>query len=163
VFGVVSAGCELVVAAIFLRRAEYGLPDALAFGTGIGIFEMIVIGLGVGMIQLADAGLPPTPGTIARMFGWLFLLERGYTLVGHAASRLLVYRAVRARWWTPALLTLVCFSVGDGIATYGDVRNWEWDAPAIALGVHGSMIALTLAEVVAAWICWRSTPRRGSS
>jgi hypothetical protein len=148
--GFISAASELGMAAVFLRRANVTLRDAIGFGAGVGAFEILfVIGIGVlesieennGTISFAEA-----PFAFVTAY---FFIERFFALVGHTASRVLIFQSQRQRTWMPAAIALTTFSIIDGLASYGMIANWNWDtANARFQVVVGSLAMLEVAAVV---------------
>src|SRR5262245_62681775 len=86
--GLVSAATELGAAWILLRRARFSLADALAFGAGIGIFELFCT-LGLGVLEQLDETAATQSVTLS-FVGGFFLLERTLALIGKHESRLVV-------------------------------------------------------------------------
>lgn len=62
---------------------------------------------------------------------FLYVLEREITLIGHTASRLLVYLTVRLRSFLPVTVALAAFVLVDGGAMYGEAAKWNWNDPAL--------------------------------
>lgn len=135
--GVISAVTELGAAAIFLRPRMRG-ADVLAFGAGIGCFEIVM------KMAMGAAGASEPAGTAAAAPLLLTLVEHASTVVGHTASRALVYVARSARRLAPAAIALATFSLVDGMAAHGALRGWEWGS----LAVYGPFV-LFLAAVAA--------------
>ncbi|MHC4550722.1 MAG: hypothetical protein ACYTEZ_18335 [Planctomycetota bacterium] len=152
--GVVSAACELGFAALFLRRRTLSGANVLAFGVGIGAFEVLFV-LGLAGLEATAGEADPAP--MAAGVAWLFLvLERAISLVGHAASRVLVYVALRARWLLPAVVAVTVFACVDGVASYGTTAGWDWDRVDVR-GLFTLFIAVAGAlEAAVAWWAWRT-------
>jgi hypothetical protein len=151
--GFVSAGCELGMAALFLRRRVLSAANVLAFGAGIGSFEVLfVLGLGAGVALVDGAAAGAMPAAAAWLF---FLLERVLTLVGHVASRVLVYVALRARWLFPAVVAVLLFACVDGTAAYGAAAGLDWDSIAVRGRLTLFLAVVGAGEAVFAWWAWR--------
>ena len=152
--GLVSAGCELGMAALFLRRRTWSTANVRAFGAGIGSFE-VLFALGLASIEaVADAMMPTR---IAMLF---FLLERVIALVGHVASRVLVYVALRAKQLLPAVVALVVFAFVDGTASYGVAAGWDWDRVAVRASFLLFIAVAGTLEAGVAWWAWRRARSR---
>jgi hypothetical protein len=146
--GVVSALTELGAAAWFLRRARLRLPAAVAFGAGVGVFEVLFV-LTIGWLEGLEYPLPPE-GRFAFVDG-LFLLERFLALVGHTASRLMIYVGVRHRAWSPVLIALLLFSLVDGVAAYGVLAEWDWSDNALRARFLLFVAVIGTVEAILAW------------
>ncbi|MHC4108761.1 MAG: hypothetical protein ACYS6Z_17790 [Planctomycetota bacterium] len=158
--GLVSAGCELGMAALFLRRRTLSAANVLAFGAGIGSFEVLFV-LGFGAIVAIVTGADATPTPMPAAAAWLFfLLERAITLVGHVSSRVLVYVALRARWLFPAAVAVLLFACVDGVTAQGEAAGWDWKSVAgrgrfiLFLAIAGAV------EAALAWWAWRTARAR---
>lgn len=146
--GAVSALTELAAAACFLWKAKLRWVDALAFGAGIGAFEALFV-LAVGYLEVLETKpVPPDPLYFIDAF---FLIERVVALVGHTASRLLIYVAVLKKWLWPALICFVLFSIIDGAASYGIGAEWDWENATVMSRFLGLVGVVGLIEVGAAW------------
>jgi hypothetical protein len=146
--GAVSAVTELGAAACFLWRAKLRLPDVLAFGIGIGAFEALFVLL-LGWLEGLDG-----PAAAANRFafvGGFLLLDRLLALIGHTASRVLLYVGLRHRWLLPALLSVALFSSVDGTVSYGTLANWDWEDPGLLTRFYLFVAAVGGLEVAAAW------------
>ena len=127
VYGALSALTELGAAALLLRRVELSLPNALAFGAGIGAFEVLFT-VGLGLLEGLDAQPAPVLAERLAFIGGFFVWERVIAFCGHVASRLLIYLAVARRQWAPAVLTFVTFALIDGSASFGIASGWDWNS-----------------------------------
>jgi len=159
--GLVSAVCELGMAALFLRRRTLSAANVLAFGAGIGSFEVLFLlgSAAVASIWMeADAPTGSMPVAAALLF---FLLERAITLVGHVSSRVLLYVALRARWPLPAVVAVLSFTCVDGVASYGHAAGWDWDRAAVRVGLLLFVALVGAFEAAVAWWAWRTARERG--
>jgi len=158
--GLASAACELGMAAVFLRRRPLPTADVLAFGTGIGAFEvlftLVVAALGVGADVGGAAGGAATMSAALACF--FFLLERAVTLVGHVASRVLVYESLQSRRLLPAGVAVATFACVDGTTAYGEVAGWAWNDAALRAWFMGFIIVVGAIEVLAARVFWDPLP-----
>lgn len=127
--GLVSGATELGLAALFLSfLGELTFWQVVAFGTGIGAVEAWVVATtpdllkgtvleeGVRSLESAIANLPA-----GQRFVWEALvpiLERVLALVGHVATRGLIYVACRTFDVLPALLALLAFVLLDGVLAF---------------------------------------------
>lgn len=155
--GLNSAIWELGMAAVFLRGRSLSTPNVLAFGVGIGAFEVLFV-IAIGLLSLlGDEGVAAGDhATMAAELGLLFfVLERGITLVGHVASRVLVYVALRHRALLPLAVALATFSIVDGVASYGWAAGWDWEDSATLGILYLFLIAVGAIEVAGAWWFWR--------
>lgn len=144
--GAISALTELGAAVWFLRKAQLRLIDVLAFGIGIGVFE-VVFTLALGYLESWDDGI--APGNRFDFIDSFFLMERVLALSGHTASRLLIYTAVQRKWLMPALVSFALFSLTDGLASYGLGAKWDWNAQVMSRFL-GVVAVIVLGEVFAA-------------
>jgi hypothetical protein len=159
--GLLSAACELGFAALFLRRRTLSAANVLAFGAGIGAFEVFFV-LGIGALEAVATGAEAAPASMPAAAAWLFfLLERALTLVGHVSSRVLVYVALRARWALPAALAVLLFACVDGVATYGHAAGWYWESTAVLGDMMVFLAVLGAVEAGAAWWAWCTARERG--
>jgi hypothetical protein len=152
--GLVSAVTELGAAWLLLRRARLSLADVLAFGAGIGVFELLFT-LGIGVLEQLDE--TATPAVTLSFVDGFFLLERFLSLIGHVASRLLVYAgAKRTRPLAGAAVLL--FAAVDGAATYGITADWNWEDPVLLARFYAFVAGIGALEVLAAWRAAREVP-----
>ena len=137
--GFLSGVCELSAAALyFIFRPELSWTDAIAFGLGAGCAEIIYI-LVLGIME-GIRGRDPDADT-----AWLAAaecslcvrysvpLERFLALIGHTASRGLVYIGVSTPYSGSGLLffALLLFAAVDGVSYYGLKANWNWNSPGL--------------------------------
>jgi hypothetical protein len=158
IHGLISAAAELGLAALFLFRRRLGLVDVLAFGAGIGSFEVLWV-LWEGFLELYDAGEFTRANFFAIASG-LFLVERTITFVGHVASRVLIYAALVRRDFVPAAVAVIVFLLCDGGAVYGGLAGWRWDDPWVLVGFDVYLATLGILEAVAAWYFGRDLARK---
>jgi hypothetical protein len=156
VAGVLSAVTELGAAACFLWGAKLRLADVLAFGVGIGVFEALFVLL-LGWLEGLD-GPAVSPGNRLAFVGGFFLLERVLALIGHTASRVLLYVGLREKWLLPAVLAVVLFSAVDGTTSYGVLAKWDWEDPTLLPHFYLFVAAVGGLEVAAAWWFGRRVP-----
>ncbi len=152
--GIVSALCELGAAALFLRRRDMRGNDLIAFGVGIGAFEVVfVMALG----WATDIG---TSSLVWWAVGLELSVERILSMIGHVASRVLVHVSFRIRRILPALIAMGVFASVDGIASYGWAAGWDWDSVRVLVLVLGFIAVMGGLEAWAAWWYWRRTDLR---
>jgi uncharacterized membrane protein YhfC len=136
--GFISALTELLAAVLFLwlllRGRRPSSADAFAFGVGIGVFE--------GFFVWMEAEFTPVGG--------MFVLERTLTLIGHTASRFLIYSSLVRRRLLPALLATVLFAAVDGVASYGSSVGWDWTSPLVLARFYSFIAGIGVVEVLAA-------------
>jgi hypothetical protein len=147
--GLISAAAELGMAALLLHRSRLSFLDALAFGVGVGSFEVVWV-LWEGSLELIDSGDFTGPNALAMASGPL-LLERAITLISHTASRLLVYISVVRRYVLPAAIAVALFALCDGVAVYGGLAGWRWEHATVRYGFNAFLAALAAVEMGAAW------------
>ena len=149
--GIVSALCELGAAALFLRRRDLRGSDLIAFGVGIGAFEVLfVMVLG----WTTESG----PSSVVWWVTWIeFFVERSLAMIVHVASRVLVHVALRIRNILPALIAVFTFASVDGLASYGWAAGWNWEAAHVLVPVLGFIAIMGGLEAWAAWWFWRKT------
>jgi len=146
--GTISASCELGAAAVFLRKRSVRLIDAIGFGVAIGSFE-IVFTMGLGVLEGLDENLRSTAPPFAFVDG-LFVFERFFALLGHTASRVLIFVALCCKQWLPGIVALVTFSCIDGLAAHGLAANWNWEDTMVNFRFQMVVAAITLIEGSAA-------------
>jgi hypothetical protein len=148
--GVLSALTELGAAALFLRPRMRG-ADVVAFGAGIGCFE-ILLKTALGVVGASEAA-----GSAVAVPLLLPLVEHAANLVGHTATRVMVYVGRSVRRLLPAVFALLTFSLVDGVADYGHLRGWDWGS----LAVYGPFVLFVTVtatvEAGAALYFWRSS------
>ncbi|HZL72168.1 MAG TPA: hypothetical protein VFC86_06900, partial [Planctomycetota bacterium] len=132
-WGAWSALAELgLVAAFFAwisKPADAG--NAVGLGVGAGVFEVVIL---VGISLLSDDESPAKDAPPGDWFvRWSGVIERTHSIVGHAATRGLVWAAFRS-WplFPAALLGFATFAVTDGVAKYGSSKGWNWTDPRVA-------------------------------
>jgi hypothetical protein len=152
--GLNSAGWELGMAVLFLHGRRLSTANVLAFGTGIGAFEVLFLG-GLGLLEGLGTEENVTAGPTGVLVWLNFMVERGLTLIGHVASRVLIYVAVHRRWWLPAAVALVTFTAVDGVASYGWAAEWNWDDSRVLGFFYLFLATVAVVEVVLAWWFWR--------
>jgi hypothetical protein len=129
------------------------LVDVLAFGAAIGAFEVPFI------LASAYAGPQEEPtGPLHPLVQLNFPVERAITLVFHAATRLLVYVAVRRQALGIGLLALLAFTLLDGVADHGVMAGWDFYQLSVGGGFLAFHAILTTLVTLAAWRAWRSLP-----
>lgn len=152
--GFVSAATELGAAALFLRKRDLRGADLLAFGVGIGSFEVLFV-FGLGLVAEEPATAP------VWWAAWLgFFAERALALVGHVASRVLVHVAIRLRQLVPAAIAVATFTAVDGMAEYGAAADWDWSSPGVLAWMLGFLACVGALEAWAAWKFWRRAELR---
>src|SRR5207247_7168829 len=103
---------------------------------------------------------PAVPGVRRFAFvGGLFLLERLLALVGHTASRVLLYIGLARRWPLAAFLAVGLFSCVDGVTMYGLLAEWDWEDASVKVRFNIFVAAVVCLEVAAAW--WFSARAAG--
>jgi len=152
--GIVSALCELGAAALFLRRRDLRGSDLIAFGVGIGAFEVLFV------MVLGWTTESGTSSVVWWVAGIEFFVERTLAMIGHVASRVLVHVALRLRNILPALITVFIFASVDGVASYGWAAGWNWEAARVLVPVLGFIAIMGGLEAWAAWWFWRKTGLR---
>jgi len=150
--GVISAACELGAAALFLRRRDLRGGDLIAFGVGIGAFEVLF----AAVLSVTQDAAPEAKWVACLAFG----IERSVTMVGHVASRVLVHVSLRVRRLLPALIAMGAFATVDGVAATGSEAGWNWDAPQVLFPFLGFVTLVGGLEAWAAWWSWRQTDLR---
>lgn len=161
--GLVSGFSELFAAAVFFAILPRMTPlEVIGFGAGAGIVEALALSV------MTIGGMNPLQGTpleipkeeIWDAFGATTLraslypiLERALCIGIHIGTRALVYISVTTLQPIPAIVALVLFSAGDGVAYYGYLRRWKFLEPRIALPFYG-FIAILAATSTLAYVVW---------
>lgn len=149
--GMVSAASELGIVWVLLEWAARSVSNAdiLAFAVGAGSFECLLV---VGAALLSR----PTPEAKAQWEqraheSWIvryqFVLERFIAWGGHLGSRSLVALGWSTGAWGLALAAFFTFSLTDGLATYGHLREWDWADAAVLrryLPIAGLLVGIEL-------------------
>jgi hypothetical protein len=157
--GVISAAAELGAAWGLLEALGRAVTtaDILAFAVGAGSFEGLLV---VGAALLSR----PTPEAQAQWEqrareAWVvrfqFALERLIAWGGHLGSRSLVAYSWRTGAWGFGLAALITFSITDGLATYGQLREWDWTDAAVLcryLSAAGLLVLIELGLLIIALI-----------
>jgi hypothetical protein len=157
VWGTWSALCELGLAALVFAVVDPrpSFNDALGFGAGAGSVEVLytlVFGIVVGIRSPSQDDSQQTHPFVA----WSGVIERVLTLIGHVATRLLVWEGTRSMvgvWG--ALFGFASFAVVDGVATYGTLARWEWTEPRTSMRFYAFLFAVTLLEALVVLIVLR--------
>jgi hypothetical protein len=156
--GLWSGVTELSAAAgLLLLYSPKSLLEIVAFGIGAGSIEILFL-LFVDLSNSSSRSqrLEDLKG---RPFGALhplwFVLERGYAMVFHIATRALTYLSLSQADLLPGLVGLAGFTLLDGAAYYGDeLQQWDWfDHHVIGL-FHVFGLAVTATTVLAWWALW---------
>jgi hypothetical protein len=154
--GLTEMGAAALVFVVLLRRQRPGLPELLAFGVGIGAFEVLWLWLEGALAVDSPDPVPMPYWAVAAAAS-----ERPAALVAHTATRLLIFVAVRDRWLLPALIPIATFTLVDGAAIYGrDLAKWDWENPAVLAGFEAGHLVVTGVEALAAQYFWRAAARR---
>lgn len=137
--GFLSAVCELSAAALyFVFRPGLSWTDVIAFGVGAGCAEIVyilVFGIMEGVRRRdsdADAAwLAAADRSLCVRYS--VPLERFLALIGHTASRGLVFWGVSTPYSGFGLLffALLLFAAVDGVSYYGLKANWNWNSPCL--------------------------------
>ena len=154
--GIMSAACELGLAAVFFRSNRLPLKDVLAFGTGIGSFEALWV-LAEGSLELAETKALTLASFLDLASGQL-LFERALSLLGHISSRLLVYASLSHRKLLPGLLAFILFALVDGTAAYGTLAQWNWSDSLIQTRFQWFIATVGGIEVLTAYYFGQSMP-----
>jgi hypothetical protein len=166
---------------VYDPRASHAYPslgNAVGFGVGAGSVEVIallvVASIGSGANPGAGRGRgacgrpgPPDPcatdsaqpaATPADEFmEWSGIIERFLACVGHLATRIMIWAAVKAWLLTPAVVfpyaafafPMATFALVDGVATYGQAVEWDWEDGGTARRFYGFVAAVTVLEAIA--------------
>jgi hypothetical protein len=122
----------------------------IGLGVGAGAFEVIIVCI-TPLLSRAVPSETPSDWLVR----WSGLLERIITLVGHTASRGLVWAAfVSPAWWPAAFFGFATFALVDGVAVYGLAQKWNWTDPRLFrrwlsfMGLAGLLEAAAFAAFV---------------
>ncbi len=151
-WGAWSALCELgAVAAFFLiasRPATVG--NVIGLGIGAGSIEVTFVCFTPLQSRAVPSEMPSD-----WLLRWSGVVERSITLVGHTASRGLVWAAfVSPVWWPAPLFGFATFALVDGVAVYGSAQKWKWADPRLLrrwlsfMGLLGLIEAAAFAAVL---------------
>ena len=120
IWGLWSAGCELLFAAFFLWKFELGSPeDVIAFGLGAGLSELLITTGSIITQSQPDQesenerGVIPLPSSY-----WRVLYERFFTLFGQLSSRFLIWLALMHSEILPAAIAIVAFCTLETLNAY---------------------------------------------
>jgi hypothetical protein len=80
----------------------------------------------------------------------LFVVERFFALLGHTASRVLIFVALCCKQWLPGIVAFVTLSSVDGLAAHGLTANWNWEDTMVNVRFQMVVAATTLIEGSAA-------------
>ena len=149
--GVLSGACELGAAAAAVVWLLPGgtVAHGVAFGVGAGGIEILVLLV----VATRAATQAPAPGASlpgeatpdSLRVRWTFVVERATALLGHSASRGLVWLALRGRPLAAAA-ALVLFGAVDGVAYYGAAAKWDWLEARTWRRFYGFVLAVALIE-----------------
>jgi hypothetical protein len=148
VWGTWSALCELGASAVvFLSATPYPeLREALAFGIGAAVIEIAY----VIVVAIVPGKTEENAGEEDRFVAWSGVMERGSTLVGHVATRGLVWAGFRHWSLFPAiLLAIATFSLVDAVASYGSDEKWPWTEPRFCRRFQGFLAYVAALELLA--------------
>lgn len=150
--GVNSALAELGVTALawWIWRMPGGVGEAVAVGIGAGAMELVAV-----VVTGLAAGEENANGAAGRSerFSWSSVLERLLALVGHAASRGLVWVAVAGHASgvvaaVTVVLAVALFAIVDGTADYGARKSWDWSDRRTLSRYYVLVAVVTVTEVV---------------
>lgn len=157
--GFLSAACELGAAAVyFLVKPLPNWANVIAFGLGAGCAEVIYV-LCLGIVEGIKGRAPHAEAawlTGARRslcVRYSPALERFLALIGHTASRGLIYAGTSSPYYRTAVdtagilfLAVLLFTAVDGVSYYGLKANWDWNSPRICRRFYSFVGGVTLIE-----------------
>jgi hypothetical protein len=151
--GTISAITELAAAAIFLSQTGLSMTNALAFGVAIGVFEILFTFM-LGVLELIDESEDAAALTLTDKLTWVsgwFIIERSIALIGHITSRYLIYLAFAQHQSEIAVVSLILFTITDGLASYGLLAKWDWESSRILIRFYSVLAVVNLIEILAIW------------
>jgi hypothetical protein len=161
--GTLSAACELGAAAFYFARLPFSSwSNLIAFGLGAGCAEVLYV-----LILGAMEGLrKPSPDREAAWMAgaeqslcvrYSVPLERFFALLGHTASRALVYLGVSSPFGgaVPLVLAIVLFAAVDSVSYYGLKAEWNWNCPHLCRRFYGFVGLVTFFETIAFLLLFR--------
>ena len=160
--GMLSAICELSAAGLyFLLRPPSGWNNVVAFGIGAGCIEVVYV-LVLGIVEgirgrdpdLDAAWLAGAKCSLCVRYS--VPLERLLALIGHTASRGLVYAGVSAYSGLRLVLCLavLLFAAVDGVSYYGLKTEWDWSSPSLCRRFYSFIGGISLIEAAVLVLLW---------
>lgn len=161
--GFISALSELGAAALFFLFVlpRLSVPELIGFGAAAGIVEALVIPLmSIGGIIVASgnaaekdaAELWQDQGATPLAVMVFPVVERGLTMVLHAASRALIYAAMVLGSVAPAILALSLFASVDALAYYALLKKWKVLSFTVAIRFYA---LVAIAGGILSLVFWR--------
>lgn len=151
--GLISGIAELSIAAYLFASGPPGnniLREILAFTIGAGCTETLFV-LGASLLskpgdEKIDFWIKGARQSLCVQH--VLLVERVIALSGHVGARGLVCVAVYGAVPWLAALAVVTFSLVDGLAAYGESRNWNWFDPRTCHRFYGFCASISVLEAV---------------
>ena len=148
-YGIMSAVAELGAAAACFSLLSPGLSltDVIAFGVGASCIEISLV---------LSGGVRPGPEVRSAWISGarrsacvrhMMFIERLTTLLGHVASRGLVYLSLTLPDLSLALIAVATFGAVDGVLIYGRLASWDWFDPRVCRSFYGFITLVSLFEV----------------
>lgn len=153
VSGLLSSLTELGVAAIIFhlyRPRASALVTILAFGFAAGCAEILFV-LGTMYFEKVPE---------EKIDGWIkgarasfcvrhvLLIERLTALMGHVGARGLVCLSLFSETYEIATIALLSFALTDGLAAYGNLKEWDWFDPITCRAFYGACVSISMLEVI---------------
>jgi hypothetical protein len=151
--GVWATVCELGLAAIIFLIWSATVEGAVAYALGAATTEFLLLlpAAFAGGVGDGDAKKKKDKNAPAQVMTWRnFAIERLLALVGHIASRVLVWIGVAGSGGIAALgAAFGLYSLAEGLAAYGEAKEWNWLNPRV---MWPFMVLQTLIVAGTVWL-----------
>jgi hypothetical protein len=151
--GLISSVSELGVAVLVLFSLPPVTPvvfiNLLAFGAGAACLETLFVLTAMFFESPSDDRIARWREGAKSSFCVRHLqgLERLIAFGGHVGARGLICLAIYRPSTAAAVVAFVSFALTDGLAAYGNIRNWDWFKPTTCRRFYGACIVIAAIEL----------------
>lgn len=150
--GLWASVIELGIASIAFLLWSATVWDAIGYAFGAAAVEfMLLLPAAFSGGVVADKKQRKNSKEPAPVMTWRnFAIERFIALVGHIASRVLVWIGVAGTGGIAALAAAVgLYTLSEGLAAYGEAKDWNWLTPRV---MWPFLIVQTLIVAATVWL-----------
>ncbi|MBI1212020.1 MAG: YhfC family intramembrane metalloprotease [Alphaproteobacteria bacterium] len=154
--GLWATVCELGLAATVFLIWDATVWEAVAYALGAATVEFLLLlpaAFGGGIEAEHKRRRKDSKAPVQVMTWRNFAIERVIALVGHIASRVLVWIGVAGSGGLAALAAAFgLYTLSEGLAAYGEAKDWNWLNPRV---MWPFLIVQTLIVAVTVWLALR--------
>ncbi len=131
--GLWATVCELGLAAIVFLMWSATVWDAVVYAVGAATVEFMLLLPAAFTGGISDKKRTKDKKSPAPVMTWRnFAIERVIALVGHIASRVLVWIGVAGTGGIAALgAAFGLYTLAEGLSAYGEAKDWNWLNPRV--------------------------------